>query len=141
MTKLIGEIIKEASQAEKKSDKVQILKSNECPALLLTLKFLFDPTVNLYTNNPPVYKQDPAPLGLSFNSLYSEAKKLYIFLKETAITPSRKDQLLIQTLESMHPVDSELIYNRLKNSNLLRLNGKIINEAFPGLIANEKSTK
>ena len=141
MTKLIGEIIKEASQAEKKADKVRILKTNESPALLLTLKFLFDPTVNVYTNTPPEYKQDHAPLGLSFNSLYSEAKKLYIFLKESQITPSRKDQLLLQMLESMHPVDSELIHNRLKNISLLRLNEKIINEAFPGLISNEKASK
>jgi hypothetical protein len=138
MTKLIGEIIKEASAAEKKADKVKILKNNESPALLLTLKFLFDNKVNLYTNSPPQYKQDHAPIGLSFNSLYSEAKRLYIFLEESTVRPDRKDQLLIQMLESMHPIDSEIIYNRFTNKNLLRLNAKIINEAFPGLVDNER---
>ena len=135
MTKLISEILKEASNAKTQQEKVDILRKNDSPALREVLKYLYHPGIKLYTNTPPAYKADHSPVGLSFSSLYNEYRTLYIFLEDSTVKKERKDQLLIQKLESMHPSESELLYQRFQDKLLLRLNKKVINEAFAGLIA------
>ena len=134
MTKLISEIVTEASNAEKAKDKVKILQSNDSPALREVLKFLFHPDVKLYTSTPPEYNKDPAPVGYSYQTLYNVYRKFYIFTENYVLKKERKDQLLTEILESIDTGEASLLHQRFSGKLLLRLNKKIINEAFPGLI-------
>lgn len=133
--KLIAEILEEVANAKTIEDKVKILKSNDTIALKEVLRFLYDSRIKVYTSTPPKYVPDFSPVGLSFSSLHNEHKTLYIFEDSYAVKPERKDQLLIQKLESMHPLDSELLYSRFNNNVDKKISKKVINEAFPGLVA------
>lgn len=129
----ISEILDKASKAKTKDEKIKILRENATPALKEVIKYAFG-NIEFYTNSIPSYKIDDAPYGLSFSSLYSEYKRLYIFTKDNQTKPERKTQILLQILESIHPSEADLLYKIVTKTYKPNLNKKIIEEAFPGLL-------
>lgn len=145
MTLTISEILDEINVAKSKQEKIDLLRKHNCPALREVLKYGFHPGVKFFTTERPNYKPDHSPIGLSYSSLYSEYKKLYIFLEgsqESRITgkgPTKNDrklQILLQMLESVHPSESELIIDIVtKNMKKYKSITKVlIEEALPGLM-------
>lgn len=56
----------------------------------------------------PPFKKDTAPLGMSPANFYQVVKKFYVF-KRTDVAKVRLESIFIQTLESLHPSESEVL--------------------------------
>jgi len=133
--KLISEIIQECSDAKTKQEKVNILKGNDSPSLRTVLKFMYRPDIEYFTNVVPAYTKDDSPVGFSMNNLYHEAKRLYIFEKQTAVEPGRKNVILMQMLEALHNLDARLLEKIISNKKSdIKLNKTVVEEAFPNLL-------
>ena len=133
--KLISEIIQECSDAKTKQEKVTILKNNDSPSLRIVLKFMYRPDIEYFTNVAPSYTRDDSPVGFSMNNLYHEAKRLYIFEKDTVVQQDRKHTILIQMLEALHGLDAKLLEKIISNKKSdIKLNKTIVEEAFPNLL-------
>lgn len=132
----IYEILENASKLSKKEDKLNYLRQNYNPALGQILKYTFEPEFvwDLPPGDPP-YK--PSEYPDSHGMLYSETRRLYLFLKggNPNLTPFKREMLFINLLESVHPKDAELLL-AIKEKKLpykgLTIN--LIREAYPGLI-------
>lgn len=137
----IYEILENASKLTKKQDKIEYLRKNYNPVLGQILKYTFEEQFvwELPPGDPP-YK--PSEYPDSHGMLYTEARRLYLFLKggNPNLTPFRREMLYINLLETVHPNDAKLLLT-IKEKKLpykgLTLN--LIKEAYPGLI-NEQAT-
>jgi hypothetical protein len=137
----IYEILENASKLTKKQDKIDYLRKNYNPVLGQILKYAFEEQFvwELPPGDPP-YK--PSEYPDSHGMLYTEARRLYLFLKggNPNLTPFRREMLFINLLETVHPNDAKLLLT-VKEKKLpykgLTLN--LIKEAYPGLI-NEQAT-
>jgi hypothetical protein len=132
----IYEILQNASKLTKKEEKIQYLRNNYNPVLGNILKYTFDNQFiwDLPPGDPP-YK--PCEYPDSHGMLYTEARKLYLFLRggNPNLTPFKRETLFINLLETVHPEDAKLLLS-VKDKKLpykgLTLN--LIKEAYPGLI-------
>ena len=106
----LAEILKKASEIEKKADKIEWIRRNDSPALRALLKYAFDPKVKfLLPEGAPPYKPNELPDLQSV--LYSELRKLYLFIEggNDNLKPTRREYLFIQLLENLDKDDAELI--------------------------------
>jgi hypothetical protein len=133
--KLIAEIFTDIADAPTTEDKVMILQANNILVIRQLLLFGYDPSVVIDTI-VPVFKENKETDGYAANSLYSEYKRLYIFLASfQKVTPQRKSEILRQILESIDPSDSVFLVKLItRKMDEFGLDKDIINTAFPGLI-------
>lgn len=132
----IYEILQNASKLTKKEEKIEYLRNNYNPVLGNILKYTFEKqhVWELPPGDPP-YK--PCEFPDSHGMLYTEARKLYLFLRggNPNLTPFKREMLFINLLETVHPEDAKLLLS-VKDKKLpykgLTLN--LIKEAYPGLI-------
>ena len=106
----LAEILKKASDFEKKIDKIDWLYRNDSPALRAILKYAYDPKVKfILPEGAPPYKQNQLPDLQSV--LYSELRKLYLFIEggNPNLKQTRREYLFIQLLENLDKEDAELI--------------------------------
>ncbi len=76
----LSEILKNASEFDKKQDKFNYLLSNDSPALRAILKYAYDEKVKfLLPEGDPPYK--PNELPDQEGILYSELRRLYLFIE------------------------------------------------------------
>ena len=134
--RLISDIVKEAAMAQTKEDKIQILRSNlRGDALPIYLRLAIDRNIKwLIPEGAPNYTPSPHP-DTEYVA-YNEARRLYIFLEggQPNLRQSRREQLFIQLLETMHPRDADFLINVVKDHKLPEgLTEKVIREAFPNL--------
>jgi hypothetical protein len=132
MQLMISEILDKIQTYESTEDKIAWLRKNRTPALLEILQYCYNPSRVLFTNTAPKHILDMAPPELSYNSLFSEYKRLYIFLDSTKINPKRKMELLIQMLESIHPSDAALLVSIVNRTiKIPGCNSKLVQRSFP----------
>jgi hypothetical protein len=132
-TMLIPEIFEKAGEATKKEEKQNILRSNRTPALMTILYMTYHPSIK-FSTKVPTYKKEDVPTGMAMNSLYAEAKRLYIWRADYTLDQRRKDQLLVQMLESLDAKEAELVEQIFKKK--LKYKGLTYNfiaETFPEL--------
>ena len=139
------EVLEAVGKESSVKKKVRILQNMDCPALRHILKGGFDPNVKwlLPTGSPPNYKPDDAPAGLQLQSIHQQTPKFYLFVQAGVdsgkcgnLSQSKREQLFVQMLESLHAKEAQLLID-MKDQNI-KYNGltvKLINDAFPGLIA------
>lgn len=146
MQLMIHEILEQVTTTKDRGQKIRILRSNVTPALKYILKYALDPRIKFYTDSPPVHKKDVgSPEGLSYSTLFNEHRRLYVFLeqeqerrltggKQTSIP--RKNQLLIEMLETIHPGEAELLCSMIDGTFAKKtgITKKLIEEALPGLL-------
>ena len=79
---LLHEILTKVNNAKDKSLKIRVLKDNDSVPLRQVLKGAFDPSIewDLPDGTPP-YKENDAPAGTEHTTLYTEARKLWHFVK------------------------------------------------------------
>lgn len=132
--KLIPEILEECALAASEEAAAEILKKNDSPALRMILAWTFAPDV--YFDAPiPKWKPDPNPLGLSPNSLFIEARRIYLFSTLKVLAPNVKEQLLLNILESVHPTEAELLLKVLnRDLQIPTVTYKTVRLAFPSLL-------
>lgn len=78
-------------------------------ALNILLSYAFDASKRMILpEGTPEFKPDRAPLFMSPSTLRYECKRLYIFVRED-LTDKKRQTLFVQMLESLHPVEAEVL--------------------------------
>ena len=138
--KNIYEVFNEFKAASTKKDRIDVLRKNETWALRSVLVGGIDKKIEFDIDTIPEYKIEEVPPGMSYNHINHALSKVYLFMKNNPRTPEglteqRKEQLLIQLLESMEVPESEVYVNMLKKDlKVPYLTEALVNEAFEGLL-------
>ena len=132
----IAEILEKVSNEPKKELKIEMLRKNDSSAIRTVLKCALDPSIKwaLPAGEPP-YK--PCPYLDQENMLYSEARRLYLFIEggNPNLNKLKRESLFISLLESVAPEDAKLLCSaKDKKLPFKGINVKLVNEAYPGLI-------
>lgn len=140
MIKNVYEILNEVANAKTDEDRKAILYYNNNYGLRQILKAAFDPKIKFVIKKVPPYKPSDAPIGLSDTNLHKEVNRLYLFEEGNPgvspnLTQQRKEQLLVQMLESLEAKEAVVLSNALlKNLKVPGLTKKIVEEVFPNLL-------
>ena len=108
---LLSEILTKVHRAKTKSDKVRILREEDCMALRQVLKWNFDPNIesDLPEGTPP-YVENEAPEGTEHMLLRTEGDKLYNFIKGAQTHQSTvRERMFIRLLEGLHKDEAKLL--------------------------------
>lgn len=132
----IAEILKRASSIEDESARIHWLRQNHSPTLQMILRYAFDPKIVwLLPEGAPPYK--PNELVDQHSRLYSEARKLYLFIQggNPDLKPLRREQLFIELLEVVDPEDAKLLLAvKDKTIPYPGITKEFINKAYPGFM-------
>jgi hypothetical protein len=118
-----------------------VIERNLSPTLVKVLELAFNPSYKWkITELPDSYKipNDVLP-GITFDGLPSQLRRMYMFQEGNttaeSLTPERREQLLLQMLESIEPREAEVIIGILsKDLGVRGLDYKFVKEAFPQLL-------
>jgi hypothetical protein len=139
--KNIHEVFDEFEEAKNKKERLKVIEKNLSPTLVKVLQLAFHPQYKWkITELPDSYKipNDVLP-GLTFDGLPAQLRRLYMFEEGNptaeALTPKRREELLLQMLESIEPREAEVIIGILsKDLGVKGLDYKFVKEAFPQLL-------
>jgi len=137
MKLLISEVIKKASNAKTKAEKIKILRENNSQALRSIFKWNFDPNIlsDLPEGDVPFNRND-APIGTEHTVLEREAKGLWRFIKgANTLSRMKREQLFIQLLEGLHESEADIVC-LAKDKELqskFRITHAVVKEAFPDI--------
>lgn len=140
MKKLISEVFDDLEKASSENDRINILRSNNTPALRKVLNCAYNPEIKFTVSRWPNFKPSNDPEGLSYASLYSEMDRIYLFIeghsrRPTTLTEKRSTEILIQMLENMTNKEAITMLNMMmKNLKVKGLNKKVALTAFPNLM-------
>ena len=135
-TLTIPEVLKKISQSSRtREDTVRMLRENATHTLKQLLYYAFFDNAKWYRSDLPPYTPDQAPEGLTMSSLFQETKRMYIFKESYNLPKERKDILMIQILESVHPDEAKLIKELLGGTFAYGygLSKQVVQEAFPDI--------
>lgn len=135
MKLLISEVIKKASNAKTKQEKIKILKENNSQALRSIFKWNYDPNISSDLPEGEVpYNKNDAPIGTEHTVLEREARGLWRFIKgANTLSRMKREQLFIQLLEGLHESEAEIVC-LVKDGALqtkFRITHAVVKEAFP----------
>ena len=133
---LMHEILTKVNNAKDKPAKIAVLKKHDSVPLRQVLKGAFDPNIiwDLPEGTPPFNRND-APAGTEHTTLYTEARRLWHFVKnaDPKLSKTRKEMMYIQMLEGLHADEAKLLINvKEKNLNTIYkgLTDAVVKEAF-----------
>ena len=134
---LFHEILTKVNNAKDKPAKIAVLKKHDSVPLRQVLKGAFDPKIkwDLPEGVPP-FKRNDAPAGTEHTSLFSEARRLWHFVKDADpnLTKAKREMMFIQLLEGLHKDEAELVC-LVKDGNLnkgyKRITKAVVSGAFP----------
>lgn len=141
---LISEVLKAASNAKTKDQKVKILQENKTDALLAILIWNYDETAKSALPEGEVpYTPSDAPAGTNYHTrLVIEYKKLYHFIEgASTVSRNKRETMFIQMLESLHKDEAEVVC-LTKDGNLqkkYRITHNIVKESFPEITWGNRS--
>jgi hypothetical protein len=139
MQKNIYEIFDEFQAQKTKQGRIQILQQNATPHFLQLLRYTFDPQYQFYVTSFPENYITPDTLpGIRYAGIESELRRVYLFLKGNptadSLTEQKRNQLLVQLLESFEPREATIFINMMKkNLSVPYLTLSLVKEAFPNL--------
>jgi hypothetical protein len=137
--KNIYEILDELDEAKTKQERLEVLRKNYNKALEEVLVITFHPNAQwLIKEMPASYKVPDTLPGVAYSSIGSELRRFYLFKKgdprAEALDPKRREEILIQILESLEPREAEVIIGIFqKNLGVKGLTYKFIKEAIPNI--------
>ena len=137
MKLLISEVIKKASNAKTKAEKIKILQENNSQALRSVLKWNFEPAIvsDIPEGDVP-FKRNDAPIGTEHTMLEREAKNLWRFIKgANSLARFKREQLFIQLLEGLHESEADIIC-LVKDKQLhkkYRITKAVVTSSFPNI--------
>jgi Family of unknown function (DUF6433) len=137
----IAEILEGCSKLPKIEDKVNYLRQYDCLPLRVVLQYALDYRVEwLLPIGTPPYK--PTEHLDQEGNLYRNIRKVNLFVKggdHPDLHPIKRETLFIQFLEGLAPKDAELICAvKDKKIPYKGYTIKLVNTAFPGLIAEKE---
>ena len=135
MKKSIFNILKECSEPRSKNERIDRLREQGVPVIQEILRYAFDPGIKfLLPEGKPPYT--PNPYLDQDARLYSEARKLYLFVEggNNNLTNLRRETLFIQFIEGIDKNDAELIC-AVKDKRLpfKSQTSDVVKAAFPNL--------
>lgn len=139
--KNIYEVFDEFELAESKKERMAVIERNLSKTLVQVFELAYHPNYEwLITEMPDNYKipSDVLP-GITSAQLSNQIRKMYMFRKgdqmAEKLTPEKRNELLLQILESLEPREAEVIIGIFqKDLGVKGLNYKFIKEAFPQLL-------
>jgi hypothetical protein len=140
MRKNIYEVFDEFAKADSKQDKINVLANNWTPTLKLVLQLAYRPEMQWkFKDYPERYKKPDTKPGISYASLDTELKRLYMFRvgNETAekLAPKRAEELLMVFLESLEPREADIVIGIFKKDlGVKGLTLKFIRENIPDVL-------
>jgi hypothetical protein len=138
--KNIYEVFNEFKFAPAKDSRIAVLQANDSWALRNVLMGAMHPDIKFSVKKIPDWKKIDVPPGLSYNHMTDALSKIYLFMEGNpktppALTEKRKNELLIQLLESLEPKEAEIYCAMImKDLKVPYLTPKLVNEAFKGLL-------
>ena len=139
--KNIYEILDEFEEATSKKEKMAVIERNLSKTLVQVLELTYHPQYEwLIKEMPDNYKVPTEYLpGISLTTLNTELRKLYLFQKgnPTAenLSPKRRNELLLQLLESLEPREAEVIIGIFqKDFGVKGLTYEFVKKAFPKML-------
>jgi hypothetical protein len=139
--KNIYEIFDEFEVAKSKSDKMKVIEKNLSKALVTVLELTFHPRYQWKIKEVPdnYNGKSDLPQGMSPCQLSTELRKLYMFQEghptAESINDKKRNELLIQLLESLEPREAEVVMGIFKKDQGVQgLDYAFVKKAFPDLI-------
>lgn len=139
--KAIYEIFDEFEKAKNKKERMDVIGRNLSQTLVNVLKLTYHPDFKWKVKELPGNYRVPTDMlpGITHDSLNAQLRRMYLFLEgnQTAetITEKRRNELLIQMLESIEPREAEVVLGIFqKDLGVKGLDYKFVKEAFPNLL-------
>lgn len=122
------------SKAKNPEDMIRGLQQNNTIAFKELLRYAFDGQP-WYRKNLPNFTEDGSPEGLAPSSLWAEMRRMYIFKEEYNLSAKRKDEILIQILESISKKEIDMIRSMFDGSFKYSygIDKEMIEKAFPNV--------
>lgn len=142
--KNLYEVFEEFEKAPDRQTKIDVLRRNKSYALECVLRGTFHPNIRYVFDEMPDYKKSNSPPGLGYTSIHQELDRVYLFEANhpkvaANLSLDRKKYLLIQMLEALENKEAEIFAGMLmKKLPVKGLTYKLVEEAFPGLLPNDK---
>lgn len=140
MKTTVPQIFEEVEKQSSKQKQIEILRSYDNQVLrgILELNFIPQYKLLLPEGAPPFKRDDRTPDGYSETNLYTEFRRMYIWLKpDTNVSKVKREQLWIQMLEGLHWKEADLL-NLMKDKKITSkyksITYDLISEAFPGML-------
>lgn len=140
MKTTVPQVFEEVEKQKTKQAKVNVLRNYDSQVLRGVLELNFIPQYKLLLPEgaPPFKRDDRTPDGYSETNLYTEFRRMYIWLRPDAnVSKMKREQLWIQMLEGLHWKEADLL-NHMKDKNLTKLypsvTYELVSEAFPGML-------
>lgn len=140
VTYMVYEIIEKVAAAQKREDKINILRQyHDNWALKDILRGTYDDKIqwNLPGGKPPF---DPADEHTHPSSLTQHNKKFMYFVKGLQgdqMTAVKREKIFLDIIETVHPKDAELMLGMINKKSIKGVTKKIVEEAFPDLIVSK----
>ena len=132
----LSEILKQASEFDKKQDRIDFLNKWDSAALRALFKYAYDEKVKfLLPEGEPPYK--PNELPDQEGILFSELRRLYLFIEggNPNLRPMRREYLFVQLLETVNKEDAKLLIAvKDKKIPYKGITKKLVEELYPGLL-------
>jgi hypothetical protein len=140
MRKNVYEVFDDFAKANSKQDKINVLANNWTPTVKLVLQLAYRPEMEWkFKDYPERYKKPDTKPGISYASLDTELKRLYMFRvgNETAekLTTKRAEEILMVLLESLEPREADIVIGIFKKDlGVKGLTYKFIHDNIPGVL-------
>jgi len=134
------EVFDEFEMANTDQERMLVIQKNLSQTLVNTLKLTYHPAWQwLVTEMPQNYKVPDTKPGISVCQLGTELRKLYLFRMgdgtAESLTPRKRNELLIQLLESLEPREAEVVIGIFKKDQGVQgLTYGFVKAAFPDML-------
>jgi hypothetical protein len=115
VTVMLGEINEDPS-------KIELYKNDAALRIILMHAFVPEKKFILPEGEPP-FKPAAEPMGMTPTNLFSELRRMYVFLRAD-LTPLKRESLFISLLEGVHPEEAKMLI-AVKDQQLHKLYPKI----------------
>jgi hypothetical protein len=139
--KNLYEVFDDFENAKSKKDKMGVIQQNLSQTLVKVLELTYHPQIQWKVKELPDSYKIPTDMlpGLTYDSLNAQLRRLYMFREgdptAETLTPRRREELLLQILESIEPREAEVILGIFqKDLGVKGLDYKFVKEAFPNLL-------
>ena len=134
---MVHEVFSLLKKHTKKEDKLKILKQNDSWALRDVIRGSMDSTIDFYLpkGDPPPYT--PCEAHTTPSNLLREHKKFTYFVKggkADRLLALKRETIFIGILESIHPLDAQVLIDMINKKTPSGLTRPIVKEAFAGLL-------
>ena len=103
-------------------DKLALYKDDAALRIILMHAFVPEKKFILPEGEPP-FKPAAEPMGMTPTNLFSELRRMYVFLRED-LKPIKRESLFISLLEGVHPEEAKMLI-AVKDQTLHKLYPKI----------------